>query len=192
MMGNYFIRGFPGSPEVKIPHFIGSILGQGTKIPHATGCDQEKKYVYVYIYIYIYTYMCVCLYLIVLTLCNVIFQLNFKNIFSILFSVNCLTLNCSQIWTVSWKAGVGLCWQIISSPLGLKLFFLALKWKFSECFQILYLGVIIQFLLILCESFTLNLHSSSKALVPTLTAILNWFPCLHWQLAKFWIFSVIG
>ena len=76
-MRNYFIRDFPGSPEVKIPHFIGSIFGRGTKIPHATGCDQEKKYVYVYICVCIYIHTYVCVYLIVLTLCNVIFQLNF-------------------------------------------------------------------------------------------------------------------
>ena len=77
-MRNYFIRDFPGSPEVKIPHVIGSILGQGTKIPWAVTKKRNMyMYVCIYIYIYIYVCVCVCVYLIVLTLCNVIFQLIF-------------------------------------------------------------------------------------------------------------------
>ena len=41
-------RDFLGSPVVKTPHFqcrdaggVGSIPGQGTKIPHAAWCGQE-------------------------------------------------------------------------------------------------------------------------------------------------------
>ena len=56
-MRNYFIRDFPGSPEVKIPHVIGSILGQGTKISRAV---TKKRNMYMYVCIYIYMCVCVC------------------------------------------------------------------------------------------------------------------------------------
>ena len=35
---------------------VSSILGMGTKIPHAEECS-KKKYIYIYIYIYTHTHI---------------------------------------------------------------------------------------------------------------------------------------